>query len=118
MVADALSRKEQYYQLCHQVCGAFQVKSEWPKLIQEAYKDDAQSQKWIKHLTLANASKTKVQKPACITWVDGLLKYKQDCIYILQSLRTGLLVIFHKSQQAGHEGQKSNLRLLKRNKAY
>ena len=73
------------------------MKSEWPKLIQEAYKDDAQSQKWIKHLTLANASKTKVQILACITWIDGLLKYKQNCIYIFKSLRTRLLMLFHES---------------------
>jgi hypothetical protein len=118
VVADALSRTEQYYQICHWVCRAFKVESEWPKIIKEAYKDDAQAQKWIKQLTLASASRSNVQKPACITWVDGLLKYKQNRIYIPKSLRTRLLVLFHESQWVGHGGQKSTLRLLKRNKAY
>ncbi len=114
VVADALSRKEQYNQICHKICGAFKVESEWPKIIQEAYKDDAQAQKWIKQLTSASAGKTKVHKPACITWIDGLLKYKQNRIYIPKALRTRLLVLFHESQWAGHGGQKSTLRLLKR----
>ena len=48
VVADALSWKEQFLGVIQLVKGIFKVDSDWPKIIQAAYKDDCQAQKGIK----------------------------------------------------------------------
>jgi len=104
VVADALSRKEQFLGVVHSIKWVFKVDSDWPKTIQNAYKDDRQAQKWIKQFADAEGGRGKIQKPTLISWVNGLLRYKQSRIYIPKSLRTRLLTIFHESPWVGHGG--------------
>ena len=102
VVADALSRREIWLK------GVWQVQSDWPDKLKEAYKEDKVAKSWL-------ASLAKSQKVAHVKVNRaGILMWKQSKGYVLEKLRLQVMTMFHDSPWAGHVGQKASYALLRK----
>ncbi|MFH3616989.1 ribonuclease H family protein [Acinetobacter pittii] len=91
VVADALTRKEQYLR------AVWNIESEWPDLVLNAYTDDALARTWLAIF------KKKGSVPH-VTLEHGLLKWKQTRVYIPAELRQRVLAVYHDLSWVGHGG--------------
>jgi hypothetical protein len=111
VVPDALSRKEGYLDLNMMVVVLSQEDASFEKEVKEAYKTDGEAKELNKMFNFKPVPKkglsSKLSKLKVVKKVNGLIYYKQSCLYLLEGkLRRKLMREYYDSPLAGHRNDK------------